>query len=198
MFSSLTKKQKCGILIFSSLFVLMFFFSLEDEKGLESKTAAEVPAVSQVKAEPRVVQDEQTAVSLDEIRNPFSFGHERRGEVTEIQTGQQPARKENTGNGHAVRTAQPVHKEGTPRKFSADSSQPVVELRGVFYGETNAFVILSAGARSASLAEGESFCGWQVQKIEHQGVWLAGPGGKRYLQLDQKDADKAAGKDGVA
>lgn len=190
---SLTKHQKYGAVFLAGV-VLLAGFSLsgEDEQlELQPAVAAHTGktdehAVRQTRRDEAAAWDE---VPLSELRNPFSFRHEQRGEESSGQDEKNaslPDRKTGVTKTRGTgASGSPEDRQGSAAKPAqqAEKRPAAIALRGIFYGDPGRFAILSAGERSASLTEGESLAGWRVMKIEQDGVLLQGPQGEQYLRV---------------
>lgn len=189
---SLTKHQKYGAGLLAGLAVLVLWCWPEGEEQLEMQPVAAEAGSQESVAKPKLVQQEPAALAeipLSELRNPFSLHHEKRAESQSVpgkpsvRPDASPERasvSQGTGGGAASR---PEGEAAAPQQRTPAEVSSAVHLRGILYGEAGRFAILAAGSKSASLTEGESFAGWQVQKIERQGVLLLGPQGEQYLRL---------------
>lgn len=192
---SLTKHQKYGAGLLAGLAVLVLWCWPEGEEQLEMQPVAAEAGSQESVAKPKLVQQEPAALAeipLSELRNPFSLHHEKRAESQSVpgkpavRPDASPKRAsvpQGAGGGAASR---PEGVAASQQRTPAEASS-AVHLRGILYGEAGRFAILAAGSKSASLTEGESFAGWQVQKIERQGVLLLGPQGEQYLRLLHSD-----------
>lgn len=164
---------------------------------MEMQPVASEAGRQESEAKPKLVQQETTALAqipLSELRNPFSLRHEKheeenpgtdKGKLLPADPGTETTKQE--GAEHRL-PSEPAGPSVSASEWSKTAEgQATVNLRGILYGESRHFAILAAGSKSASLAEGESFAGWQVQKIEQQGVLLLGPQGEKYLRLLHSD-----------
>lgn len=192
---SLTKHQKYGAGLLAGLAVLVLWCWPEDEEQLEMQPVAAEAGSQESVAKPKLVQQEPAALAeipLSELRNPFSLHHEKRAASqsvpgkSSIRPDASPERASVPQGAGASAASRPEGAAAPQQRTPAEASS-VVHLRGILYGEAGRFAILAAGSKSASLTEGESFAGWQVQKIERQGVLLLGPPGEQYLRLLHSD-----------
>ncbi len=193
---SLTKHQKCGAGLLAGLAVLVLWCWPEGEEQLEMQPVAAEAGSQESGAKPKLVQQEPAALAeipLSELRNPFSLHHEKRAASQSV-PGKPSVRPDASPERASVPQGAGESAASRPEGAAAASQQrtpaeasSAVHLRGILYGDSGRFVILAAGSKSASLAEGESFAGWQVQRIERQGVLLLGPQGEQYLRLLHSD-----------
>lgn len=176
----------------TGLILLTLFSWPGEEEQFEIQPVVADAAGQESWEKPKLVQDETSVladISLSELRNPFSLRHEKREEGnldTGMKTGQPAVSRNGLAEQRTAGNRRGPRPSGTPaapqQRPSAEAAS-AVNLRGIFYGEAGRFAILAAGSQSSSLAEGESFAGWQIQKIEQQGVLLLGPQGEQYLRL---------------
>lgn len=113
----------------------------------------------------------ESQVAVEDLRNPFSPGHEKRGEAAAVPV--KAAQK--------AESAQNVQQPAPPARVSM-RAEPLV--------------ILSDGAQSRSLAVGEHFFGYEVVEIGRAGVRLCGSDGEIWLPMASFHSDgEAAGQD---
>lgn len=127
------------------------------EQGASDGRSPDQAAKKQMAARYEKIRGMESQVAIEDLRNPFSPAHEKRGE---------------TVTAPAVRAA-PEEKE--PRA--------VLALRGIVQGGVEPLVILSDGRTSQSLAVGERFLAYEVVEIGRTGVRLRGPEGEIWLTM---------------
>lgn len=137
----------------------------------------------------------ESQVAVEDLRNPFSPGHEKRGEAAAVPV--KAAQKKEAASPvqpQPAPTARTADEEGRPpAEPIAPAARPVLALRGIVQG-AEPLVILSDGVRSRSLAVGEHFFGYEVVEIGRAGVRLRGPDGEMWLAM----ASFRSGGDGEA
>ena len=137
----------------------------------------------------------ESQVAVEDLRNPFSPGHEKRGEAAAVPV--KAAQK--------AESAQNVQQPAPPARVSmraeaapempVSAPEPVLALRGIVQG-AEPHDILSDGAQSRSLAVGEHFFGYEVVEIGRAGVRLCGSDGEIWLPMASFHSDgEAAGQD---
>lgn len=139
----------------------------------------------------------ESQVAVEDLRNPFSPGHEKRGEAAAAPV--KAAQKKEAARPvqpQPAPTARNADEEGRPpAEPIAPAARPVLALRGIVQG-AEPLVILSDGAQSRSLAVGEHFFGYEVVEIGRVGVRLCGPDGEIWLPMASFHSDgEAAGQD---
>lgn len=139
----------------------------------------------------------ESQVAVEDLRNPFSPGHEKRGEAAAAPV--KSAQKKEAARPvqpQPAPTARNADEEGKPpAEPIAPAARQVLALRGIVQG-AEPLVILSDGAQSRSLAVGEHFFGYEVVEIGRTGVRLCGPDGEIWLPMASFHSDgEAAGQD---
>ena len=142
----------------------------------------------------------ESQVAVEDLRNPFSPGHEKRGEAAAAPVKAAPVKA-----AQKAESAQNVQQPAPPARASmraeaapetpVSAPEPVLALRGIVQG-AEPLVILSDGAQSRSLTVGEHFFGYEVVEIGRAGVRLCGPDGEIWLPMASFHSDgEAAGQD---
>lgn len=106
----------------------------------------------------------ESQVAVEELRNPFSPGHEKRGEAAAapVKAAQKAESAKNVQQ-PAPPARVSMRAEAAP-EMPVSAPEPVLALRGIVQG-AEPLVILSDGAQSRSLAVGEHFFGYEVVEI---------------------------------
>ena len=137
----------------------------------------------------------ESQVAVEDLRNPFSPGHEKRGEAAAapVKAAQKAESAQNVQQPAPPARAS-MRAEAAP-EMPISAPEPVLALRGIVQG-AEPLVILSDGAQSQSLAVGEHFFGYEVVEIGRTGVRLCGPDGEIWLPMASFHSDgEAAGQD---
>lgn len=135
----------------------------------------------------------ESQVAVEDLRNPFSPGHEKRGEAAAapVKSAQKAESAKNVQQPAPPARAS-MRAEAVP-ETPVSAPEPVLALRGIVQG-AEPLVILSDGAQSRSLAVGDHFFGYEVVEIGRAGVRLRGPDGEMWLAM----ASFRSGGDGEA
>lgn len=169
------------------------------EQGASDGRAPEQAAKKQMAARYEKIRGMESQVAIEDLRNPFSPAHEKRGEAVaepakkEAPQGKAaPSKKQEAALQQAAplpqRTGAATEAAGltTPAVQDAqraDASKNVLTLRGIVQGGAEPLVILSDGVQSRSLAVGERFLAYEVVEIGRAGVRLRGPEGEIWLAM---------------
>lgn len=142
----------------------------------------------------------ESQVAIEDLRNPFSPAHEKRGEAVAEPTKNEalqgkaaPSKKQDAARQQVAPlpqeagTAADAGRVTTPVAQSVqagtDGAKAVLALRGIVQGGVEPLVILSDGRTSQSLAVGERFLAYEVVEIGRTGVRLRGPEGEIWLTM---------------
>lgn len=196
------KHMACGALAAALVALMLFWQGAADGMDQElPETAADggsAPAVAQKSrdgARYEKIRGMESQVAVEDLRNPFSPGHEKRGEAAAVPV--KAAQKKEAASPvqpQPAPTARNADEEGRPpAEPVAPAARPVLALRGIVQG-AEPLVILSDGVQSRSLAVGEHFLDYEVVEIGRAGVRLRGPDGEMWLAM----ASFRSGGDGEA
>lgn len=170
------------------------------EQGASDGRAPEQAAKRQMAARYEKIRGMESQVAIEDLRNPFSPAHEKRGEAVaepaknEVLQGKTvPSKKQEAARQQAALlpqeagTAAEAGRATTPTAQSVqagtDGAKAVLALRGIVQGGAEPLVILSDGRTSQSLAVGERFLAYEVVEIGRTGVRLRGPEGEIWLTM---------------
>lgn len=214
MGEQLTPKQKKIVACLGAVGILAaaYVWQADDENALSlaetassqqtaavEKEAGASSSASDDKAKYQKICGLESQTPLEELRNPFSPAHEKRGEPAAAEKNIKPDGKKTqadvrgkaplphgqTSSPAAVGRAAGNH--GSPPAQAEHETGPQLQLRGIVQGGGEPLVILSDGRQSTSLAVGESFAGHEVVAIGEQGVELSSPDGEKWLPLASLD-----------
>lgn len=170
------------------------------EQGALDASQSEQAAKRQMAARYEKIRGMESQVAIEELRNPFSPAHEKRGEAVAEPTKneapqgkaapskkQEAARQQVAPLPQEAGTAAEAGRVTTPAAQSVqagtDGAKAVLALRGIVQGGVEPLVILSDGRTSQSLAVGERFLAYEVVEIGRTGVRLRGPEGEIWLAM---------------
>lgn len=204
----MTPKQIAFAFVAAALLAVVLFWQgaadgMDQEQTELAAESSSVPAKSEKSrdgARYEKIRGMESQVAAEDLRNPFSPGHEKRGEAAAVPVKaakkaeaathvQPPALPDQT----AIRVEEvPAEAVETP----VPAPEPVLALRGIVQG-SEPLVILSDGTQSRSLAVGEHFLGYEVVAIGRTGVQLYGPDGELWLAMASFHSDGGTvGQDG--
>ncbi|WP_278834181.1 hypothetical protein [Mitsuokella multacida] len=170
------------------------------EQGAPDASQSEQAAKRQMAARYEKIRGMESQVAIEELRNPFSPAHEKRGEAVAEPTKNEapqgkaaPSKKQEAARQQVALlpqeagTAAEAGRVTTPAAQSVqagtDGAKAVLALRGIVQGGVEPLVILSDGRTSQSLAVGERFLAYEVVEIGRTGVRLRGPEGEIWLTM---------------
>ena len=174
--------------------------AVQMEQGAPDDSQPEQAAKKQMAARYEKIRGMESQVAIEDLRNPFSPAHEKRGEAVaepaknEVLQGkaapskkQEAARQQVAPLPQEAGTAAEAGRVTTPVAQSVqagtDGAKAVLALRGIVQGGAELLVILSDGRTSQSLAVGERFLAYEVVEIGRTGVRLRGPEGEIWLAM---------------
>lgn len=174
--------------------------AVQMEQGAPDDSQPEQAAKKQMAARYEKIRGMESQVAIEDLRNPFSPAHEKRGEAVaepaknEVLQGkaapskkQEAARQQVAPLPQEAGTAAEAGRVTTPVAQSVqagtDGPKAVLALRGIVQGGAEPLVILSDGRTSQSLAVGERFLAYEVVEIGRTGVRLRGPEGEIWLAM---------------
>lgn len=194
------------------LLALVYVWQADDENALllaetagsgqqtvsAGKEAGTSSSAESDKAKYQKIRGLESQTSLEELRNPFSPAHEKRGEAaaaekhtkadgrkTQLQVRENIKRPD--GQTSATAAGQQAEYPSSLPETAEKEAVPQLQLRGIVQGGSEPLVILSDGRQSSSLSVGESFAGHEVVAIGAQGVKLSGPDGEKWLPMASLD-----------
>ena len=170
------------------------------EQGASDGRSPDQAAKKQMAARYEKIRGMESQVAIEDLRNPFSPAHEKRGEAVAEPTKNEalqgkaaPSKKQEAARQQVAPlpkeagTAADAGRVTTPVAQSVqagtDGAKAVLVLRGIVQGGAEPLVILSDGRTSQSLAVGERFLAYEVVEIGRTGVRLRGPEGEIWLAL---------------
>lgn len=170
------------------------------EQGASDGRSPDQAAKKQMVARYEKIRGMESQVAIEDLRNPFSPAHEKRGEAVAEPTKneapqgkaapskkQEAARQQVAPLPQEAGTAAEAGRVTTPAAQSVqagtDGAKAVLALRGIVQGGVEPLVILSDGRTSQSLAVGERFLAYEVVEIGRTGVRLRGPEGEIWLTM---------------
>jgi len=170
------------------------------EQGASDGRSPDQAAKKQMAARYEKIRGMESQVAIEDLRNPFSPAHEKRGEAVAEPTKnealqgkaapskkQEAARQQVAPLPQEAGTAADAGRVTTPVAQSVqagtDGAKAVLALRGIVQGGAEPLVILSDGRTSQSLAVGEHFLAYEVIEIGRTGVRLRGPEGEIWLVM---------------
>lgn len=170
------------------------------EQGASDGRSPDQAAKKQMAARYEKIRGMESQVAIEDLRNPFSPAHEKRGEAVAEPTKnealqgkaapskkQEAARQQVAPLPQEAGTAAEAGRVTTPAAQSVqagtDGAKAVLALRGIVQGGVEPLVILSDGRTSQSLAVGERFLAYEVVEIGRTGVRLRGPEGEIWLTM---------------
>lgn len=170
------------------------------EQGASDGRSPDQAAKKQMAARYEKIRGMESQVAIEDLRNPFSPAHEKRGEAVAEPTKnealqgkaapskkQEAARQQVAPLPQEAGTAAEAGRVTTPVAQSVqagtDGAKAVLALRGIVQGGAEPLVILSDGRTSQSLAVGERFLAYEVVEIGRTGVRLRGPEGEIWLAM---------------
>ena len=170
------------------------------EQGASDGRSPDQAAKRQMAARYEKIRGMESQVAIEDLRNPFSPAHEKRGEAVAEPTKneapqgkaapskkQEAARQQVAPLPQEAGTAAEAGRVTTPAAQSVqagtDGAKAVLALRGIVQGGVEPLVILSDGRTSQSLAVGERFLAYEVVEIGRTGVRLRGPEGEIWLTM---------------
>lgn len=120
----------------------------------------------------------QQAIAGGELRNPFSFVHEREGET--VQGALTPPKSDRSTVAPPVAVA--------PDKTSTASPVPAISLCGIVEGNGQRLALLRVGSNTVTAAVGEWADGWQVTGIGTAAVTVERSGQVLSLNMSETGA----------
>lgn len=170
------------------------------EQGASDGRSPDQAAKRQMAARYEKIRGMESQVAIEDLRNPFSPAHEKRGEAVAEPTKNEalqgkaaPSKKQDAARQQVAPlpqeagTAADAGRVTTPVAQSVqagtDGAKAVLALRGIVQGGMEPLVILSDGRTSQSLAVGERFLAYEVVEIGRTGVRLRGPEGEIWLTM---------------
>lgn len=170
------------------------------EQGASDGRSPDQAAKKQMAARYEKIRGMESQVAIEDLRNPFSPAHEKRGEAVAEPTKnealqgkaapskkQEAARQQVAPLPQEAGTAAEAGRVTTPAAQSVqagtDGAKAVLALRGIVQGGVEPLVILSDDRTSQSLAVGERFLAYEVVEIGRTGVRLRGPEGEIWLTM---------------
>ena len=169
------------------------------EQGASDGRSPDQAAKKQMAARYEKIRGMESQVAIEDLRNPFSPAHEKRGEtVTAPAEKEKPSGKATSSQHQKEPLPQlaPVPQGTGVSAVPSDGAAPAVHaapeenepkavlaLRGIVQGGVEPLVILSDGRTSQSLAVGERFLAYEVVEIGRRGVRLRGPEGEIWLAM---------------
>lgn len=170
------------------------------EQGASDSRSPDQAAKKQMAARYEKIRGVESQVAIEDLRNPFSPAHEKRGEAVAEPTKNEalqgkaaPSKKQEAARQQVAQlpqeagTAADAGRVTTPVAQSVqagtDGAKAVLALRGIVQGGVEPLVILSDGRTSQSLAVGERFLAYEVVEIGRTGVRLRGPEGEIWLAM---------------
>lgn len=170
------------------------------EQGASDGRSPDQAAKKQMAARYEKIRGMESQVAIEDLRNPFSPAHEKRGEAVAEPTKnealqgkaapskkQEAARQQVAPLPQEAGTAADAGRVTTPVAQSVqagtDGAKAVLALRGIVQGGVEPLVILSDGRTSQSLAVGERFLAYEVVEIGRTGVRPRGPEGEIWLAM---------------
>lgn len=169
------------------------------EQGASNGSAPEQVAKRQMAARYEKIRGMESQVAIEDLRNPFSPAHEKRGETVTAPVGKEKPSGKATPSQERKEPLQqlaPVPQGTGASAAPSDGAAPAVRaapeekepkavlaLRGIVQGGAEPLVILSDGRTSQSLAVGERFLAYEVVEIGRTGVRLRGPEGEIWLAM---------------
>lgn len=169
------------------------------EQGASNGSAPEQAAKRQMAARYEKIRGMESQVAIEDLRNPFSPAHEKRGETVTAPVGKEKPSGKATPSQERKEPLQqlaPVPQGTGASAAPSDGAAPAVRaapeekepkavlaLRGIVQGGAEPLVIPSDGRTSQSLAVGERFLAYEVVEIGRTGVRLRGPEGEIWLAM---------------
>lgn len=169
------------------------------EQGASDGRSPEQAAKKQMAARYEKIRGMESQVAIEDLRNPFSPAHEKRGETVTAPVGKEKPSGKATPSQERKEPLQqlaPVPQGTGASAAPSDGAAPAVRaapeekepkavlaLRGIVQGGAEPLVILSDGRTSRSLAVGERFLAYEVVEISRTGVRLRGPEGEIWLAM---------------
>lgn len=173
--------------------------AMQMEQGVQDGGPPEQSAKKQTAARYEKIRGMESQVAIEELRNPFSPAHEKRGETVTAPAGKEKPSGKATSSQHQkepLPQLAPVPQGTEASTAPSDGAAPAVRaapeekepkavlaLRGIVQGGAEPLVILSDGRTSQSLAVGERFLAYEVVEIGRTGVRLSGPEGEIWLAM---------------
>ena len=169
------------------------------EQGASDGRSPDQAAKKQMAARYEKIRGMESQVAIEDLRNPFSPAHEKRGETVTAPVGKEKPSGKATPSQERKEPLQqlaPVPQGTGASAAPSDGAAPAVRaapeekepkavlaLRGIVQGGAEPLVILSDGRTSQSLAVGERFLAYEVVEIGRTGVRLRGPEGEVWLAM---------------
>lgn len=170
------------------------------EQGASDGRSPDQAAKKQMAARYEKIRGMESQVAIEDLRNPFSPAHEKRGEAVAEPTKNEalqgkaaPSKKQEAARqqvaplpqeaGTAADAGRVTTPAAQPEQAGTDGAKAVLALRGIVQGGVEPLVILSDGRTSQSLAVGERFLAYEVVEIGRTGVRLRGPEGEIWLAM---------------
>ena len=169
------------------------------EQGASDGRSPDQAAKKQMAARYEKIRGMESQVAIEDLRNPFSPAHEKRGETVTAPAGKEKPSGKATSSQHQkepLPQLAPVPQGTGVSAVPSDGAAPAVRaapeekepkavlaLRGIVQGGAEPLVILSDGRTSQSLAVGERFLAYEVVEIGRTGVRLRGPEGEIWLAM---------------
>ena len=169
------------------------------EQGASDGRSPDQAAKKQMAARYEKIRGMESQVAIEDLRNPFSPAHEKRGETVTAPAGKEKPFGKATSSQHQKEplpqlapmpqgtgvSAVPSDGAAPAVHAAPEETEPkaVLALRGIVQGGAEPLVILSDGRTSQSLAVGERFLAYEVVEIGRTGVRLRGPQGEIWLAM---------------
>lgn len=169
------------------------------EQGASDGRSPDQAAKKQMAARYEKIRGMESQVAIEDLRNPFSPAHEKRGETVTAPAGKEKPFGKATSSQHQKEplpqlapmpqgtgvSAVPSDGAAPAVHAAPEENEPkaVLALRGIVQGGAEPLVILSDGRTSQSLAVGERFLAYEVVEIGRTGVRLRGPEGEIWLAM---------------
>lgn len=169
------------------------------EQGASDGRSPDQAAKKQMAARYEKIRGMESQVAIEDLRNPFSPAHEKRGETVTAPAGKERPFGKATSSQHQkepLPQLAPMPQGTGVSAVPSDGAAPAVHaapeekepkavlaLRGIVQGGAEPLVILSDGRTSQSLAVGERFLAYEVVEIGRTGVRLRGPQGEIWLAM---------------
>ena len=169
------------------------------EQGASDGRSPDQAAKKQMAARYEKIRGMESQVAIEDLRNPFSPAHEKRGETVTAPAGKEKPFGKATSSQHQKEplpqlapmpqgtgvSAVPSDEAAPAVHAAPEEKEPkaVLALCGIVQGGAEPLVILSDGRTSQLLAVGERFLAYEVVEIGRTGVRLRGPQGEIWLAM---------------
>lgn len=160
------------------------------EQGASDGRSPDQAAKKQMAARYEKIRGMESQVAIEDLRNPFSPAHEKRGETVTAPVGKEkpsgkatPSQERKEPLQQLAPVPQDIGAHAVRAAPEKENPKAVLALRGIVQGGVEPLVILSDGRTSQSLAVGERFLAYEVVEIGRTGVRLRGPEGEIWLTM---------------